>query len=65
MAKKAKRSSKAPVKPTVKKRSLNAGAPVKKKPGAPSAPFAEQDIERRLGNFTTAGEHSRSGRRGS
>ena len=61
MAKKAKR----PVKATVKKRSLNAGAPMKEKPGAPSAPFAEQDVKRRLGNFSTAGEHSRSGHRGS
>jgi hypothetical protein len=65
MAKKAKRSSKAPVKPTVKKRSLNAGPPVKKKPGEPKAPSSEQDVQRRLGNFTTAGEPARSGRRGS
>ena len=60
-AKKANR----PPKATVKKRSLNAGAPVKKKPGEPSIPFAEQDVKRRLGNFTTAGEPPRTGRRGS
>jgi hypothetical protein len=40
-------------------RSLNAGA---KKPTR-GAPFSDQDPERRLGDFTTAGEHARQGSR--
>jgi hypothetical protein len=33
------------------------------KPGKSSAPAQEQDAKRRLGNFTTAGEHARVGSR--
>lgn len=33
------------------------------KPGAPSAPFQEQDEKRRLGNFTGKGEAPRKGSR--
>jgi hypothetical protein len=48
-----------------KQRSLNAttgkGAPGK--PGKSSAPGQEQDAKRRMGNFTTAGEHARVGSR--
>ena len=51
---------KAQSKSTAKKsRSLNAGAA---KP-AKGAPPTEQDPKRRLGNFTTAGEHARQGGR--
>ncbi len=40
-------------------RSLNAGA----KKLTRGAPFNDQDPERRLGDFTTAGEHARQGSR--
>jgi hypothetical protein len=33
------------------------------KPGKSSAPGQEQDAKRRMGNFTTAGEHARVGSR--
>jgi hypothetical protein len=46
------------VKATTRKRSLNA-VPVKKPPRG--APASDQDVERRLGNFSTAGEPARSG----
>jgi hypothetical protein len=61
----AKKSKKATKLPAKKSRSLNAGAAQKKKPGAPSSPGSEQDVKRRLGHFTTAGEPPRTGRRGS
>ncbi|MGI8979083.1 MAG: hypothetical protein ACR2FY_07655 [Pirellulaceae bacterium] len=51
--------SKSAVKPTVKKRTVN-------QPGAGvprGAPASDQDAKRRLGNFTTAGEHARVGGR--
>ena len=54
-----KMKSHSSVKPTVKKRTLN-------HPGAglsAGAPSSEQDIKRRLGNFTGAGEHARIGGR--
>lgn len=54
-AKKAKRISTA--KP--KKRTLNQAGASK----TPGAPFSEQDVKRRLGNFTGAGEHARQGGR--
>jgi hypothetical protein len=66
MAKKAKtarptkKAARSPVKSTVKKRSLNA------KPGAAKSagdPFNDQDAQRRLGNFESAGEHARVGGR--
>ena len=47
------------VKPTVKKRSLNAG-PRTKTTGAPAS---HKDAKHRLGNFETAGEHARVGGR--
>ena len=50
------------VKPTVKKRTINATAAAAK-PGRSSAPGQEQDAKRRLGNFQTAGEHARVGGR--
>jgi hypothetical protein len=53
---KAKRPS---VKPTVKKRTLNPAGDMPR-----GAPFQEQDVKRRLGNFQTAGEHARVGGRG-
>jgi hypothetical protein len=37
--------------------------PVAGKPLASGAPAKEQDIKRRLGNFTGAGEHARQGGR--
>jgi len=47
------------VKPTVRKRTLNqTGAAT-----THGAPANEQDVKRRLGNFTTAGEHARVGGR--
>jgi len=55
-----KKTAQSPAKPTVKKRTLNApnaGPPAK------GAPAAQQDIKRRLGNFTTAGEAPRKGGR--
>lgn len=45
-------------KPTVKKRGVNVG----RKPPR-GAPFNDQDVKRRLGNFMTTGEHSRQGGR--
>lgn len=54
-----KLNSKSAVKPTVKKRTVN-------QPGAGTprgAPASDQDMKRRLGNFTTAGEHARVGGR--
>jgi hypothetical protein len=54
-----KLKSNSAVKPTVKKRTVN-------RPGAAQphgAPANEQDVKRRLGNFTTAGEHARIGGR--
>jgi hypothetical protein len=55
----AKKAGKVGVKSTVKKRSLNAA------PGGNTVgdPFNDQDKKRRLGNFTTAGEHARVGGR--
>jgi hypothetical protein len=46
-----------------KRRSLNAAPAQPGKPGKSSAPGQEQDAKRRLGNFTTAGEHARVGSR--
>ncbi|MCI0361821.1 MAG: hypothetical protein L0211_25320 [Planctomycetaceae bacterium] len=46
-----------------KTRSMNAPPPAPGKPGQPSAPGQEQDAKRRLGTFTTAGEHARVGSR--
>lgn len=43
------------------RKSLNSGDS-KKKPGG-GAPANEQDVQRRLGNFTTAGEPARQGGR--
>ncbi|MBC7856208.1 MAG: hypothetical protein IAF94_22485 [Pirellulaceae bacterium] len=55
-----KLKSKSAVKPTVKKRTVNQpGAGVQR-----GAPASDQDAKRRLGNFTTAGEHARVGGRG-
>lgn len=54
-----KMKSHSAVKPTVKKRTVN-------RPGAAhpqGAPSNEQDVKRRLGNFTSAGEHARVGGR--
>jgi hypothetical protein len=65
------------VKPTVKKRSLNATSRAAAKPGQPKAnlgrstshagsaqaPGQEQDAKRRLGDFTGTGEHARVGSR--
>jgi hypothetical protein len=57
----AKRSATGPVaKPTVEKRALNVA---QKKQPSRGAPFNEQDIKRRMGNFTGAGEHARRGGR--
>ena len=59
----AKRStkSKATVKSTVKKRTLN--PPGGSKKAGRGAPFNDQDAKRRLGNFEGAGEHPRQGGR--
>lgn len=54
-----KKKSKPSVKATVKKRSLNVG----KTKGGKGAPFNDQDVQRRLGNFEGAGEHARVGGR--
>lgn len=51
------------VKPTVKRRTLNAKAGANVMPGAASAPAQEQDVQRRLGTFTGKGEHARVGSR--
>lgn len=54
-----KLKSRSAVKPTVKKRTLNwTGAAVSR-----GAPASEQDPKRRLGDFTSAGEHARQGGR--
>jgi len=55
------KKSKPKVKPTVQKRSLNAGEHGKSR----GAPFSEQDPKRRLGDFTGTGEHARQGGRNS
>jgi hypothetical protein len=62
MASKKKRRRQ-PVKPTVKKRTLNAAGSRPPKQGQAHAPAAEQDAKRRLGDFTGAGEHARVGSR--
>lgn len=54
-----KKKPKTSVKSSVKKRSLNAGPNSKAK----GDPFNDQDAKRRLGNFESAGEHSRVGGR--
>ena len=51
--------SQSAAKPTVKKRTLNWSGSKKAK----GAPASEQDPKRRLGDFTTAGEHARTGSR--
>jgi hypothetical protein len=63
MALKKQRRARGPVKPTVKKRSVNAAAGGTKARGGASAPGQEQDAKRRLGNFGGAGEHARVGSR--
>ena len=55
-----KKSKSAPKKAVAKQRTLNS-AKAKKAPAG--APFNDQDTKRRLGNFTTAGEHARQGGR--
>ncbi len=55
-----KLKSKSAVKPTVKKRTINQSGAAQPH----GAPPNEQDPKRRLGNFTTAGEHARVGGRG-
>jgi len=47
------KKSKPKVKPSLQKRSLNAGSHEKSR----GAPFSEQDPKRRLGDFTGTGEH--------
>jgi hypothetical protein len=42
---------------------MNPPRPIPGKPGRASAPGQEQDPKRRLGTFTTAGEHARVGSR--
>ena len=56
---KSKRRQGAVVKPSVKKRTLNDAGQQPTK----GDPFQQQDVKRRLGDFTTAGEHARVGRR--
>ena len=63
MAKKAaakKLAKRATAKPSVKNRTVGGD---KRGPGVPGAPFAEQDVKRRLGNFTGKGEAPRKGGR--
>ena len=60
---KSQRNGNKPKKPTVRKRTMNPPPPVPAKPGKASGPGQEQDIKRRLGNFTGAGEHARVGSR--
>jgi len=62
MASKKKRIGQS-AKPTVKKRTLNNAGTRPPKKGQASAPAAEQDVKRRLGDFTGAGEHARVGSR--
>lgn len=54
------KGKKSPVKPTVKKRTVNATGAAGPQGGAP---FNNQDPQRRLGNFEGAGEHPRVGGR--
>jgi hypothetical protein len=56
----AKKTSMRTVKTTAKKRTLNARG----SKASEGAPFNDQDVKRRLGNFVTAGEHARQGGRG-
>lgn len=46
-----------------KMRSMNPPRPAPDRPGRPSGPGQEQDAKRRMGTFTTAGEHARVGSR--
>lgn len=55
------KSKRPQAKATVKKRSVNVGQRRKPPQGAPAS---EQDPQRRLGQFKSAGEASRTGRRG-
>ena len=55
-----KKKSISSAKPTVKKRTLNPSGAGRVVRGAPSS---DQDTKRRLGNFSTAGEHARVGGR--
>lgn len=55
-----KKTKSAPQKATAKQRTLN---PAKAKKAPAGVPFNDQDTKRRLGNFTTAGEHARQGGR--
>jgi hypothetical protein len=52
----------APAKPTVKRRSINQITGGSQQPGG-GVPGHEQDVKRRLGNFTGKGEHARKGGR--
>ena len=56
-----KKGKNSAVKNSVKRRSVNVIGGVPKKKGG--APFNEQDMKRRLGNFTGAGEHALVGGR--
>jgi len=57
----AQRKSRATAKTSVKKRTLN--TPSAQKHLAAGDPFTDLDLKRRLGNFTSTGEHSRIGGR--
>jgi hypothetical protein len=58
-----KKRPRPPKRPNGNKRRGNPAIPAARKPGAPHAPGQEQDAKRRLGTFTTAGEHARVGSR--
>jgi len=58
-----KKRARPPMRPDGKLRRGNPAVPAARKPGAPSGPGQEQDAKRRLGTFTTAGEHARVGSR--
>jgi hypothetical protein len=58
-----KKGPRPPQRPDGNNRRGNPAVPATRKPGAPSAPGQEQDAQRRLGTFTTAGEHARVGSR--
>jgi hypothetical protein len=49
--------------PNGDRRRGNPAVPAARKPGSPRGPGQEQDVKRRMGTFTNAGEHARVGSR--
>jgi hypothetical protein len=63
VAKKKAANKKTAKKPAKGQKSRSLNAPGSRVKAAAGAPTTEQDPKKRLGNFTTAGEHARQGGR--